>query len=664
MRTRWPVLWGARGGLALATIGVFCTPVLAQPIYSIVEVGLTGRNYTYTTSGKSNQNSLPFAVNSLGDAIGESSRYGTTGLNLGSDAWFYNGTKTIEIGLTGTVYASGNMQDSVPAQLNSTGQVIGYSFRFFNSSTSLGQDAWIFSGGTTKEIGLTGANYSYIPSGQSTPYEASTPFGLNDSGQVAGATERFNASGANLGFDSWFYNGSTTLFVGLTGGNYSYTYTGTGGGTFEYSTPTALNGSGAIIGSANRYSSSGASLGSDAWLYQGGTTQKIGLSGANYAYSASGGTFESGVTNAISDSGKVAGSSACYNASGNSLGNDVWLYNGATTQVINPTTATYTHAFTGTGGGAFENATFTQMNAAGQVIGTANRYSTFGSAEGWDAWIYDGHSTKTIGLTGPNYTPGAGQTNNPMMINSAGDVLGSSDRVTAANVDLGTDVWVYDGNTTRSVGLSGAGYSYSTSAGTEESNFADGMNSSGDAIGETLLYDSAGHNNGSRVGWFYDAQTKTTSVLNFATPGSFAQTVPDVVTDTGAVIGEYTIYSGNTFVAIDLFYWTESQGFSDLGNLVNGGLSPAGWKNLEQLNDNQPTLGTAGITPQDWTKYILGIGTLTNQASGNSDFLLTAVPEPAGVLPLGAGLIGLAFLRPSRGRRADLQAEHCLVCLD
>ena len=168
--------------------------------------------------------------------MGYSNRYSTTGISLGQDSWFYNGSSTQQIGLVGTNYSyaasGGTYQESYPQWLNTVGQVMGYSNRYSTAGNSLGQDSWFYNGSSTQQIGLLGTNYSYAALGGT--YQFSYPEQLNTAGQVIGVSGRYDSAGNNLGYDSWFYNGSSTQQIGLTGTNYSYA---TIGGTYQYSYP-------------------------------------------------------------------------------------------------------------------------------------------------------------------------------------------------------------------------------------------------------------------------------------------------------------------------------------------------------------------------------------------------------------------------------------------
>ena len=45
-----------------------------------------------------------------------------------------------------------------------------------------------------------------------------------------------------------------------------------------------------------------------------------------------------------------------------------------------------------------------QMNTSGQVTGTANRYDAAGDSLGEDVWFYNGASTTQVGFVGPDYS--------------------------------------------------------------------------------------------------------------------------------------------------------------------------------------------------------------------------------------------------------------------
>ena len=267
--------------------------------------------------------------------------------------------------------------------------------------------------------------------------EFSTVLGLDAAGQVLGYTARYNAAGPAIGYDAWLYSGATNLEIGLLGANYSYLYTGTGGGTFEYDVPELMNNAGQAAGESNRYNSQGTGLGQDAWLYNGSSTTQIGLTGSAYSYISAGtggGTVEYSDVQFMNDAGQVAGYSFRYNARGANLGQDTWLYSnsGNIIQQIGLTDGVYSYAYTGVGGGTGEYSNSQQLNSSGEVIGYSYRYGLSGRRIGQDAWLYNGTSSQQIGFTSATYyTPtsyGTYAYSAPSQINDAGQVIGNSDR--------------------------------------------------------------------------------------------------------------------------------------------------------------------------------------------------------------------------------------------
>jgi len=553
---------------ATAIISSAVSPASASPIYIVDEIGLTGSNYSYATSGGIYQDIEPWQLNAAGQVIGYSLRYSSSGGDLGGDSWIYNGSSTEQIGLTGTNYSyatsGGTYQASAPSDLNAAGQVIGYSIRYSSSGGDLGGDSWIYNGSSTQQIGLTGANYSYATSDGT--YQISGPVQLNAAGQVIGNSLRYSSSGDPLGSDSWIYNGSSTQqIVGLTGTNYSYpTYDG----TYQSSLPVCINAAGQVIGYSYRNSSSGGFLGLDSWIYNGSSTQQIGLTGTNYSYGPSGGTYQESQPQELNAAGQVIGHSWRYSSSGGYLGQDSWIYNGSSTeQIVGLTGTNYSYA---TSGGTFQYSQPQQLNAVGQVIGTSSRFSSSGGDLGQDSWIYNGLSAQQIGLTGTNY-------------------------------------------------------SYATSGGIYQYSYTEQLNAAGQVIGYSNRYDASGDSLG-QDGWFFDSATDQTTLLQFSVDSAtnYSDTDPTILTDSGVVLGTYELYSGSVDDGSHLFYWSKGNGFSDLGALVSGGLSAQGWQNLASVFDAE------GSAADGSPLFITGYGQPVGMEAGSqSAFLLSQnVPEP------------------------------------
>jgi hypothetical protein len=624
--------------LMFAIVG-YCAKVHAQS-YSITQIGLTGANYTYSTSGGIYEYSFPWEINQNGDALGGSARYSAAGSSLGYDAWYFNGSSTQLIGLTGPNYsyaASGGTYEQASAVgINNSGGAIGNSARYSSAADALGYDAWYFNGSSSQPIGLNGTDYSYATADGT--YENSSAGEINDQNDVIGTSTRFSSTGTALGYDAWIFNGSTTVQMGLTGTSYSYPASG---GTYESSNAYGENNSGDAIGISYRYDSTGDSLGYDCYYFNGSSTQLIGLTGGIYSYSGTGANTQENMPAGINDAGDAIGNANRYSSTGGSLGSDSWFFNGSSTEPIGLTGTNYSYA---TSGGTFQSSLPYAMNNAGDVVGTSARYNSAGTSLGVDCWFFGGSTNRQIGLVGSPYisttTSGNTEYSAPVNMNSAGDVCGYSWRYNSLGPYLGQDAWYFNGSSTQSIGYAGAGYSYSTSGGTFEYSDGGDMNGAGDVIGFSYRYTSSGAFRG-QGGWFFDSATDATTLLQFSVDNAigYGITAPEVLTSSGAVLGYYQVYSGSTVVD-NAFYWSASSGFTDLGALVNGGLSAAGWQMLQNI------YGPVGSDLNGYPQFIVGEGQINGDSTGTDVYFLSAVvPEPASLSILAVAPLALLIRR-------------------
>ena len=320
------------------------------------------------------------------------------------------------------------------------------------------------------------------------------------------------------------------------------------------------------------------------------TIQQVGLTGTNYQYTLSGGeTYRYGQVQQLNAAGQVAGITARYNASGTYLGQDAWLSTGSTTQIVGLTGSGYEYTSTGTGGGTYRAAQAQLLNAAGQVAGFSYRYNASGTG-------------------------------------------------------LGRDAWLSTGSTTQLVGLTGTGYEYAstgTGGGTVRYGQAQQLNAAGQVAGYATRYVATGGSPG-QDGWFYDDDTNVTTPLRFSVSSTgLSSTSPAILTDAGAVLGSYELYSGSTDQGSRAFAWTLSGGFYDLGGLVNGGLTAAGWQKLADA------FAAVGTTADGSPQYVVGNGLVADGNTGNDVYLLTtAAPEPTSLL-----LVAMAATPLAVGRR-------------
>lgn len=649
--------------------------------YEITELGFTGPNYEYVSpfsGGGIVQFSEAEGMNSQGQVIGTSSRFDSSGDSLGQDAWLFSDGRTIQLGFVGSVYSipfsgssGGTFEDSSVSGINNSGQVVGTTDRWSSAGADLGQDAWIFNGSATEQIGFTGGVYSYT--GQGTDGEAfqySTVNGINQAGQAFGTSEPIVNTLNGFGRDAWYFDGTSTQQIGLVGTNYSYTANVLGvTGTREFSQGESINSSGEVLGLSQRGTAQHEELGTDVWIFQNGTTKQIGLTGSNYGYAVSasnGDIFEYSTAFGLNDAGYVLGTTNRCNTLGADLGNDAWIYNGVITQPIGLTGPNYSYTSTEPGGGTYQESQPVEMNDSEHVIGESTRFNTAGSNLGYDAWLSTGSSIQQIGLTGGiySYSPvgvggGTYQISYANEINDHDQVLGNSRRYSPSGVSLGGDAWFFDGKTTREIGLTGANYTYTIPGqGNYQASGTTALNNAGQAVGVSHRYDASGDSLG-QAGWFFDPKLGTTTELVFSTDTEGdAMTQPDLLTDSGVVLGTFDVYSGSADLRTDLFYWSESAGFYDLGSLVAGGLSERGWQSLADLYGSATPGVTGTFDDTGLPQYILGDGYVTGEAGpypfndpppnyNNSVFLLTVVPEPSAAALLTMGALG-TLIRPRR----------------
>ena len=358
----WFILFEALGFKSLFALVIAVSamaliePATAVPVYNIVPLGLDdlehtrndGYKFSYANFSYANPT---YALNEAGQVIGYSERYNGGSTQLGYSAWLYDGATTIDIGLTGSEHTfSDGSKRSTPYQLNEAGQVSGLSWRYNGGSTHLGSSAWLYDGVTTIDIGLTGSEHT-----RGDGFKQSGAGPLNKAGQVLGYSIRFNG-GTDLGYSVWLYDGATTINVGLTGSEH------TRSDGYKYSDAGQLNEAGQVSGHSCRYNG-GSTFGESAWLYDGTTTIEIGLAGSEHTRNDG---YKQSTPHQLNEAGQVSGYSTRYNG-GTYLGLSAWLYDGATTIHIGLTGSEHTR----NDGYKLSGLYFEQLNEAGQVIGAS-----------------------------------------------------------------------------------------------------------------------------------------------------------------------------------------------------------------------------------------------------------------------------------------------------
>lgn len=630
-------------------------------IYSVQRVGLFGE--AHTGSAGLQNSSLVFS-DASNIMAGYSSRYSGLSTDNGRDAWAWNGNSTTQIGLVGGDHrGSEGYQYTELTHRNTTGHFTGYSERYTGVNTNNGRNAWIFNGNSTTQIGLTGGIYSG-PSG----FARSEPMHLNTSGQVAGVSQRVEGVNFFNGFDTWVWNGTSTVQLGLTGPAY------TGSTGYQHSIPKLQNEGGQITGISLRFTGVNTAHAQDVWVWNGTSTTRIGLTGATHTSRDGNQSSYPSFQNA---SGMVLGFSRRYSATDSSNGNDAWAWNGVATTQLGFTGGVYT----GTAGYQFSSSQF--LNDAGQVAGVSYRISDIQSNNGQVAWVWNGTTTTQIGLSGPSHITNGGYQHAGLLAqNEAGFVSGYSFRFSSGGQSNGSSAWIWNGTTTIRIGLTGtaqtgsAGFQHSapttlntaghvsgyssrlrdarTSNGrdawvwngtdTIQIGLSGGFNtgSGGLQYSMPLIHTDEGHLSGisyrytgmsTQIGqdsWYFDPLTLISTPItgSVRATDNFAFSAPTFLTNGGFLLGYYTYFENGLGAGEQrAFIFRPDLGLTDLGNLITGGLTLNGWRTL-----SNPIFSDALTT-------IVGLGYVNGQStSGQSVFIMT-IPSPATTLLLSMGIV-------------------------
>lgn len=569
-----------------------------------INVGLTGAEHTRSNGYRySNFRSL----NAAGHVAGAAERYnGTTA--LGASAWLYNGSETLNIGLTGSEHTRNDGWKSSDVQhLNAAGQAAGWAERY-NGATQIGRSAWLFNGSSTVNIGPTDVEHT-----RNDGFQNASVHGLSAAGHVAGLADRYNGSSLWSGQTAWLYNGSTTINVGLIDAEH------TRSGWFREAGNVRLNDAGHVAGTSRRYSL-GNDRGVSVWLHKDGSTRNVGLVDAEHTRSD--GLRASGLVS-LNANGQVAGNANRYNGTAGQLGQSAWVYNGTATVNVGPVDVEHTRS------DGLRYSMLQHFNDAGQAAGYAYRYNGTATSLGQSAWVYDGSATVKVGLSGGEHTRADGyQDSRVTALNAAGQAAGASTRY-SGTTNLGNSAWVYDGEITADVSLSDLAHTRNDGYRDSTVSF---LNAAGQAAGLAIRYNGGAASLG-RSAWFYDPTLEQTFSLDLSLKSDgygFSQI--NYLGDDGLAVGFYTLFGENDVaLGTRAFAFTLADGAFDLGGVVEGGLDAAGWTVLADA------IRTNGLG------QIIGNGLLAGMSSGQMAYVLTpsAVPVPGAVWLLGSGLVGL-----------------------
>jgi hypothetical protein len=631
--------------LRLAVVTAFVAfldvPTKAEPTYDIQLIGLYGAEYTAPNGSQFNS---PSQVNSSGTVIGSARMYDASSQNIGSVIWMFDGTSTFPISPLGPQYfdsggfysiANLNMTESGKVEgvvainndyigwiydgrtthlvglldsdhvnngkhssfierMNEAGQATGYSTRYANGG---GESSWYFDGTTSVQIGLTGPGFTY-----STGSMGSRPSGINAAGKVIGRSWRY--SGSNYDGDSaWYFDGTTTVEIGLLDAEHM-------NGSQRNNVAYEISDGGFVAGTSVRYLS-GVQRGVSAWRFDGTTHVRIGIDDA--AHTAGNLTKWSDVRR-VNNAGQVAGRSFQYSGGSASVGTTAWIYSGGETTPIGLTGSEYSKP-----NGATENEP-QDMDQSGLVVGFAKRFGSGGADLGESTWVHKNSITTKIGLEDADHTRDDGYRYNSFFeMNSTGFASGYAERYLPGNEDVGATPWVFNGTSTVAVGLAGSAYTRNDGYTSSSSPV---LNEAGQAFGRQDRY-LGGSTRLGREAWFYDPTLNQSIPLTLSMRSDgFADSQVNYLSDEGVAVGRYTLFDASDANLGDrIFYFSLEDGLHDLGALVEGGLSADGWEWLATaagLNEAGQIIGRGRRGPNLTNTYAYFM--TPTEVAENADF--------------------------------------------
>jgi len=220
-------------------------------------------NFGTNTSGYGYSNGV--AINASGQVTGDSSVYDSSGNPKGQAAFRSNGTTLTNLGNLGT--STVGVGYSIGLAINASGQVAGNSDVYDAAGNYKGQAAFSSDGTTMTNLGNLGTNTS-------TGYGYSYGVAINVIGQVTGYSDVYDAAGNYKGQAAFRSDGTTMTALGNFGSD-------TAG--FGYSSGRAINASGQVAGNSGVYDASGNFKGQAAFRSDGSTVTNLGNLGTDAA---------------------------------------------------------------------------------------------------------------------------------------------------------------------------------------------------------------------------------------------------------------------------------------------------------------------------------------------------------------------------------------------
>jgi hypothetical protein len=346
-----------------------------------IELGLLDQQHTRNDGYRWTS----FNLNQAGQISGGSYQFGADGTGLGHDAWFYQDQATTQIGFFGNEHTrSDGYRWSAAQAMNQAGQVFGRSFRYAGSSPE-GQDIWTYMDGEMHNIGLVDIEHQ-----GTTGYRYSELDQINEQGFASGIAHRLEGT-SRKGQSAWLYDGHITLKAGLVDDEH------TRQDGFKHSEPTKLSESGQLIGLSKRFSGGNVDLGQSAWLANGTSTVRVGLTGPEYTRQDG---YRFSEAQHVFETGQVIGISRRYNGGNSDLGESVWYATGVNSINIGLAGTEHTRA------DGYKFSELQWFNGAGQVAGISYRFVEGSEQIGQDAWFYDPTLNQTFQLNLATQTNG------------------------------------------------------------------------------------------------------------------------------------------------------------------------------------------------------------------------------------------------------------------
>lgn len=562
-------------------------------------------------------------MNQMGMVAGESLRY-SGNADHGRSVWLFNGTDNLNAGFTDVEHTRNDgYRISTVYGLGASAQVLGLSVRY-NGGADAGTTTWSFSGGQTTRIGLYDADHTRTTDGSqvssfitpSLAHNAST----NDAGQAIGTSVRYTPAGANNGTSTWLYDGTQTLRLGFTTG----LFTTLGG--LQISDARTINASGQVAGHSHYVS---AWTGNVAWLYAGGTTFQIGFSDLEHTGQTVSGGKQVSRVHKLTNSGYVSGFSERYGGfqNGDYVGQSAWVYDGSQTLRVGLTDSEHTSSHAQPMlARRFSVVEF--LSESGKAAGQSERYVGYASQRGWSTWVWNGVTTIRAGIYDAEHTRSDDTVvNGILQLTESGKARGKTERFNGNLLSEGFTAWTFDGTDTVEIGLYTPVHTSSTGYQNSQSQH---MNEAGQVIGNAARF--SGTTSLGQDAWVYDPTLGQTLSLNLSTrDDGYAFSQAEYLSESGLVLGYYNLYDGAALVGERAFRWDSTNGLSDLGLLIDGGLSQAGWASL---------LRAIETTPLD---HIVGTGLPTGM-TGQMGYVLVPSGGPAPAMPsqtTWAGISGL-----------------------